>query len=401
MITSASSAFLGFIFWIIVARFYPPEDVGLGSAVISAAGLTATIANLGLGYGIIRFISQSGKNANSLLNSCFSLGTLASLVVALIFFGGLGLWSPALLFLQKNPIFLITFVILTGSLTLVALLGDAFVAERRAGFTMANSFIHGLLKLPLVVLLGLVLHASGIFASWAVSLTLTALLGIFIFLPRLRSCYRPFFTINRSVITDVVHFSAANYIANFAASAPGFLLPLMILNLLGAEANAYFYIAWTIASSLFGVSAAVSMSLFAEGSHDEGRLWHILKQSLKLTFFLLVPAVILIFAIADKLLILFGTPYSQSGTTLLRILAVSALPYAIYCIYLGIKRVEKKLTMILILSGLISAGIVVLSYILMPYLGINGVGMACLSSYGTASLVILVGWLRRKESSSG
>ena len=36
MATSASTAVLGFVFWILVARFYTPEAVGLGSA---AAGL--------------------------------------------------------------------------------------------------------------------------------------------------------------------------------------------------------------------------------------------------------------------------------------------------------------------------------------------------------------------------
>ncbi len=399
MATSAASALLGLVFWIIVARLYAPENVGLASAVISAAGLMAMIANLGLGYGLIRFLSQSGKNANSLLNSCFTVGSLAAIVTALIFLGGLGFWSPALLFLRQNPVLFITFVILTSSLTLIALVGDVFIAERRARFILANSLIHGLLKLPAVILLGLAFHAFGIFASWALSLCVASLLGIFLFLPRVRAGYHPRFTINRGVIGKVVHFSSANYMANFVSMAPGFILPLMIVNLLGAEINAYFYIAWMIGFLLFGVSGAVSMSLFAEGSYDETRLRVVLRQSLKLTFLILVPAVILILAIGDKLLILFGTPYSQSGTMLLRILAISALPSAINSIYLSIKRVEKKLTTIIALTGFLAVSILVLSYVLLPYLGINGVGIACLSSHGVVALVILASWLRGRTGS--
>ena len=39
MLTSAATSLLGFAFWIIVARFYLPEAVGLASAMIAAVGL--------------------------------------------------------------------------------------------------------------------------------------------------------------------------------------------------------------------------------------------------------------------------------------------------------------------------------------------------------------------------
>lgn len=41
---------MGFVFWIVVARFYPPEVVGLGAALISAAGLLTFVSSLGLGF---------------------------------------------------------------------------------------------------------------------------------------------------------------------------------------------------------------------------------------------------------------------------------------------------------------------------------------------------------------
>ena len=43
MITSAASALLGFIFWIIVARFYTPEDVGLASAAMAAIAISECV----------------------------------------------------------------------------------------------------------------------------------------------------------------------------------------------------------------------------------------------------------------------------------------------------------------------------------------------------------------------
>ena len=41
------------IFWILAAKLYKPEDVGLTSAAISAALFLANVSNLGLGLGLI------------------------------------------------------------------------------------------------------------------------------------------------------------------------------------------------------------------------------------------------------------------------------------------------------------------------------------------------------------
>ena len=47
------------------------------------------------------------------------------------------------------------------------------------------------------------------------------------------------------------------------------ILPIMVLNVLGAEQAAYYYIAYAIAALLFMIPSAISMSLFVEGSHGE------------------------------------------------------------------------------------------------------------------------------------
>jgi len=39
MLSSITGAGTGFVFWVIAARFYSAEDVGLASAVIAAMGL--------------------------------------------------------------------------------------------------------------------------------------------------------------------------------------------------------------------------------------------------------------------------------------------------------------------------------------------------------------------------
>jgi len=400
MSTSAVTALLGFVFWVVVARFYSPDDVGLASAIITAVGLLALISYLGLGAGLIRFLPGSGKDANSMVNTVFTIGGSASILAAFIFVAGLGFWSPVFLFLRQNPVYLASFILLVIVSTLSQLTDNAFIARRQAKFVLARGLIFGILKIPLPILLAAFFHSFGVFASWGISLAVAFLLSIFLFLPRAQPGYRPAFTISRKVAADILHFSLANYIGTLFWSAPVMVLPIMVVNLLGAEPNAYFYVAWSISSALTMVPTAASTSLFAEGSHAEERLESNVWRSLKMVFVLLVPAVGLVLALADKLLLLFGSTYSDNATTLLRILTISALPSAINLVYLGIKRVEERLKIIVGLGAFTGVVTLLLSYLLLPHMGINGIGIAWLISQGIIALWIAVGWLKRNVSLS-
>jgi len=399
MVNSAVTAIVGFVFWLLAARLYSAEEVGLASAAIAAATILALVSTLGLGYGLIRFLPSSGKNSNAMINSCFTIGGLVSMIMPLIFLAGLSFWSPALIFLRQTPLFFCTFIALVAALTLSTLLNHSFIAERRAGFALAQGIINSLLRLIVLVLFAAFFDVFGILASWGIAAIVALAVGIFFFLPRVQAGYRSFFAIRRQVINEMVHFSSANYIAALLWVAPASILPLLILNLLGAEASAYFYIAWGIASLLFAISIGSSFSLFAEGSaegsYGEEKLSRDTKRSLKLTSLLLVPAIVLMFLIGDKLLLLFGAAYSENATTLLWILALSAVPLSLNYIYFGVKRVEMKMKNVIGLTAFVAVATLALSYILLPQMGILGVGVAWLTSQGLVAVFIMMGFLKK------
>jgi O-antigen/teichoic acid export membrane protein len=395
MVASATTAVFGFAFWLIAARFYPAEAVGLASAVIAAMGLLASFANLGIGYGLIRFLPHSDAKANNLLNSSFTISILASLLASLIFLSGLGFWSTALLFLRQEPLLIAAFVVFTIAFTLGATAGEALIAERRAGFLLVRGVIFNVLRLSLVILLVGAFHSFGIFGSWGISLWVALLFNIFLFLPRVQIGYRPRPTISKE-INEMIHFSFGNYIANLLRGAPSLILPIMVINLLGAELTAYFSIASMIGGTLGTVAENTSMSLFAEGSYEEEKLGLNVRRSLKLILLILVPTVILALAFADKLLLAFGSPYSESATTLLRILILSTLPLAVNTVYLFVKRVEKKLNILIAVYAFIAVITLALTYILLPTMGITGAGIAWLSSNGVVAVVIATSFIKRR-----
>lgn len=398
IINSTLTGVVGLVFWILAARFYLTDDVGLASATISAMMLLAMLSIVGLDYGIIRFLPGSGKDTNAMINSCLTISGLASIIIALIFIAGLGFWSPALLFLRQDPIFLGAFVIFTLSYTLYVLLAQTFVANRRAGFTFAQGIIFNLLRLPLVILLAALFAAFGIFASWGISAMVAIGISAFLLLSRVQAGYRPFPTIRIKVVNQMVRFSFANYIAALLWSAPNFILPMMVVNLVSAEANAYFYVAWAISHVLSTIPLSTSLSLFAEGSYQEERLGQDARRGLKLTFSLVIPAILLIFLIGDKILLLFGAAYAENATPLLRILALSLIPLSLNAIYFGIKRVEMKMKSVIGLTAFIVVVTLVMSWILLSQMGIFGVGLSWLLSQGLVALAIIINFILRRAA---
>lgn len=394
MAANISSALCGVAFWVIATRFYDANDVGRASAVIAAMGLLASLANLGLGFGLIRFLPGSREKAGSLLNSSFTISVLTSLLVSLVFLVGLDFWSPALLFLRQEALFMPVFVFFTIAFTLRLVGGEALIAKRRASLLLMREIIFNVLRLPLVVLLALGFGSLGIFGSWGIAVWVAVLFNLLVFLPRVQPGYSPRVSIDREV-RGMLLFASGNYVSNILRGAPSMILPIMVINLSGAEDNAYFYIAWMIGSTLNMVAESTSISLFTEGSHDEGSLGLNVKRSVKMILVLLVPVVVLVVALADKLLLAFGGSYSETGTTLLRILAVSAFPIAINTVYINIKRVQKRLITLIEVGAFLAVSTLAMSYVLLPSMGITGVGIAWLTSQGILALVIVAGFVNK------
>jgi O-antigen/teichoic acid export membrane protein len=395
MINSAALALAGFFFWVVAARLYPVEAVGLVSAAIAAIGLLTLLSTLGLDYGLIRFLPGSGEKARDMINSCFTVGGLISIALALIFLAGLGIWSPALLPIREHPVFFAAFIFFTVTFTFQGFTYHAFIAKRRAGFALAQGLIFGLLRFAPLFALAPLFDTFGIFASLGIAASIAGATAILLLLPQVEKGYRPLPVIRKGVVNEMVHFSFANYAANIFWMLPQLILPLMVVNLLGAEQNAYFYIGWSMASILFMIPLATSFSLFAEGSHDVERLGYEIRRSLKLLLVLLVPAIIILLLLGDKILFLFGRAYSENATKLLWILAFSALPLSLNYIYYGIKRVEMRMKGVIGLTIFIAIATLGMSYFLLPQMGILGAGVAWLSSQGVGALIVMYNLRRR------
>jgi O-antigen/teichoic acid export membrane protein len=277
-------------------------------------------------------------------------------------------------------------------------MGNAFVAQRRAHFTMINNLTSSVLELIMVLLFILFLRSfRGIFFAMVFSGAITLIISMRFFLPKILPGFRPVPIISRSVVREMIHFSFTNYIANAVWSFTIYVLPIMVINALGIQANAYFFISWTVGGVLGTISLATTTSLFAEGSFDEKKMVSDIWRCLKLTCIILIPIAVIVFLLADKLLLLFGTAYSLEGTGLLRIMCIAALPLALNSIYMSILRIQKKSIALILLTVFIAIVTLVVSYFLVPRVGIIGTGFGWLISQGVLAIFVLSRLVKLKK----
>jgi len=392
IIGTAATSILGFIFWIVATRYFAAEIVGLGSAIISSLGLLAIFSELGLGIGLIRFLPGAGRKSNDMLNTCLTICGISSITISIIFLAGIEYWSPALQLVRSDPIFFLCFIIFSVIFTLQPLLLNVFLAKRDTIYLLYTNLINCLFRLVFVIIASIIFNSSfGFFFAIGLAGTLSLSIAIFWFVPKVQKGYHPRPMIERDVMHESWHYSISNYISRCLLQLTPVILPLMVVNILSAEMNAYFVIAWAVTSLLFVIPSSISNSLFAEGSNDEKSLQFNCVKSLKLMLLLLLPLTIILFIIADNFLLLFGQNYSDNGANLLRILVISAIPYGVNYFYISIARIDKNINILLKIAFSATCLSLGLSYYLMLKMSLMGIGIGYLVGQSiVAGAVIIV-----------
>jgi O-antigen/teichoic acid export membrane protein len=395
---AAGATVAGFVFWALVARLYHADDVGLGSAALSIAVLLATFSHLGLGMGLIRFLPDSGKGGPRLANAVFTTSAVGAVVSSTVFLVGVPLWAPSLDFLREQPLFAVAFISFVVAATFHIVQTHAFVAIRKAKYILVQViFLQATrLALPLMVVS---LGAFGIVASGGMGAVLGAAVG-FALLTRGFAGYRPAGVIDSASVFRVFPFSVANYVADSLLLTPGLVLPLIVVGLLGSTQGAYFYMAWLLGYLLTAASAYLGLSLFAEGSHGPGSLRVLSRNAVLAALAIATAGALFLLLLSDKALLVFGPDYAAEGATLLRIVALAALPAAVVNVYLGALRVMKRTGELIIIAGIVAVTTVALSCALLPVMGLAGAGVGHGLGQGLGLIIILSKLLSTSEGTT-
>jgi O-antigen/teichoic acid export membrane protein len=382
MITTFISAGFGFFFWMVNARLFSAEQIGLATALISLMMLISNFSLLGLNLGIIRYLPTSDKKVDK-INTVLSTIVITTLISSAIMFLGLEYFFPNLLFLRGDIIFLLLFLAITVFFTLDFISNSIFVAYRNTKYVLYKSLIGNIFKVAApFVLFGLGTYA--IFISATFGSVLTFFISLYILYKVFGHKFR--FTIQKAILRKMSKLSFGNYVASFMATLPVTLLPIMITNQLGAKQAAYFYLDMMIVNLLNIIQFSLNQSLFAEGSNNSSALKENVIKSLKMIGILLIPAIIGVFLFGEYVLNIFGKEYSTEGVQLLYLLSLSTIFISINTTLSSILNVKGKVHIILLMCFTGAAILLTLSYFALPY-GLIALGIALLIGEALIALI--------------
>jgi O-antigen/teichoic acid export membrane protein len=202
-------------------------------------------------------------------------------------------------------------------------------------------------------------------------------------------------------VRETLRFSAANYLSTIFSTAIYLILPIMVMSVLGAIETAHFSLALKISSLLFIVPATIGEALFIEGSSDKD-LKRLVLQTIKVIMISSIVLSIILYIFSYQMLQFIGRDafnetYLES-LTLLRILIFSSFFVAFISIYLAIKKIEKDINSLVLVSGLITFTVMISCYVFMRYLGFLGLGYGWIVGYGLSSIVIGIMAFREYQS---
>ncbi len=392
VLSTAVTSGLGLVYWAMAARFSSSEDVGLNSAAISIMIFLSSVSQLNLQGTLIRYVPLAGRATQKLVAYSYVLTLVLSAMLGLVFCIGIPLWSPALNFINGSAASILWFVLAVMTWGIFSIQDSVLTGLRQTIWVPFENAIFSVIKIVFLILFTALAPHYGIFVSWTLSVLLTLIpVNYFVFrnfIPKHANA-----TAEKAEpirIREIGRYIFGNYVASLFNSMSTALLPLLIVQVAGATANAHFYLTWTIASSLQIIAGNMATSLTVEATIDQANFNSYGRRALIGIARLLVPIVLLVIIFAPLILRLFGPTYVEEGTGLLRLLALSALPNVVNTVYIGLARVKNRIGAIVGINGALAGLILGLSYVFLKLYGISGVGLAWLVSQSIVAAVLII-----------
>ncbi len=412
VMSSVVASGLGFLFWLLAARQYDSADLGVGSAVITAMILLADVSHLGLRTGLVRFVPTAGRDTRALIARAYGLSMGTAGLGALVFVVGLGFWMSELAVLRSWG-FGLLFVIATMCWVVFQLEDSVMLALRLAHWVPVENGVFGALKIALLFpLAGLAGRSAqlGVYLAWSLPVfVVVAVVTVAVVSalnrteaaaqaadgPARPAGLRGLLTMQLSM-RQVLSYSLVDWAATMSRSAVIGVLPMLVLATRGGSVAAYWSIAWTIAFSVYMLSANVGDALLAEASYDQDNVDRHTLHSGLLSMAISAPVVVVAIVATPWVLQAFGREYAEGASTVLRLLLLGSIPNVVTRTYVGRLRAEGRMSSVLIYEAVISVAVLVLGWALLYAMGIAGVALAWLvvltAAAGYVLAVELVGW---------
>jgi O-antigen/teichoic acid export membrane protein len=391
MVGTVTTALVGLLFWTAATHFYTTAEVGRASAVLAAAAFLGNLAHLNIGNVYARFLPAAGQRTRSLVR----WGLLLTGALGIVLGTGFALlWPSGSLFASGAERAL--FPLAVGILAVFTVQDSVLLGVGAARWIPVENLAFSVAKLVLLVVLAGVLPRGGLVAAWVAP----ALVAVVVIVSLLHRTFMPRHMGREDLLESLPRPSAlAGYAAGELTTGlmiyiVPMVLPLIIVARLGNEANAYFAIPEVISSALTMLTWNIAVSFVVEAAADERRARALARRSLGIALVVSCAGAATLLAGAPLILSIFGPAYADQGTTLLRLLALTAPATVVTVVYTSVLRIHRKVSRVVAIQVALCGIVLTLVSLLIDGLGIVGVGIAYLCAEGGVAVVVLVPLLR-------
>jgi O-antigen/teichoic acid export membrane protein len=322
-IGTMTAAGLGFVYWWLAARMFPPEVIGNASALLSVMGFVGLLGEAGLGTLLTGEIVRHPGRGPGLVAAAASVGGPLAVCLALLF-----VVEQAQLISSSGPIdgWIEGGALVLGcGLTALSMLADqALVGNLHSTGRMIRQILFSIIKLMLIAAAAVAGYASnaailmtwvaGLLASW-IGLDLLTRGGL------RRLVGPPDFRLLHSLRRKVFD----HYALDVTMQASGVIMPYLVLVLLSPTTNAAFVSLWMLVSMASLIPAAMATVLFPVVRANPQQSRHDILVSLTASLLFSLVCAVFVFIYSQQILALFNPAYPGIAGSSLRFLGFSLL----------------------------------------------------------------------------
>ena len=164
ILNTGVQAALGFFFWLIATHIFTPDQIGIGTALISAMTLISFVSLLGFNNTFVRILPNS-KNRNNEVNTGSILVISTAAIISIAYTWLVPYAAPKLDIIHANIWYTVGFALLVALASINSLTDSIFIAYRSAEYAFITDAIFASGSKLFLPLLFVGLGAYGVFIS--------------------------------------------------------------------------------------------------------------------------------------------------------------------------------------------------------------------------------------------
>jgi O-antigen/teichoic acid export membrane protein len=392
-VSSLGTSALGAVFWILAAHLASVHSLGKTAAEITAMVLIANLAQLSYGTMFERFLPVSGRATGKFVANAYRLCIAAGIVLAIAYVSLS--WSNAVV--PHDLRWRVFFVVSVVLWTIFVLQDSVLVGLSEARWVPYENVAYAALKLAFLPMAIAVSASQGVFIVWIAPIPI-AIVGVSIYLFRHRIPHE-----HRSGATgeelprnrELIRMAVVQYITMLTWAFLPSILSLIVIQRLGAVANARFYVAALIKDSIYSIVLAIDKSFLVQLSREPARLREHSRVAVKSMAAVVLPSVGIGVMFAPQILRIFGSGYGGPTVTLLRLMLISLVGNAVLVFYSSYAWLDRRVWQLTVRS----AGILIINlgyvWVFIRSQGLLSIGIAMVIATSLLTAVFLPLTIRR------